>query len=579
MLAGFATTLGGFPIRSLAQTASAAGIGPSSRRFFSFLHTYEATGRYWNALEKVGLIRPTSGVRLVHSPWGDDSRRFNTVTAADGALHRILKDRRCPFVVDRVVGGSPYHSYVFDQQLIQTYAQLLGDKFLGGQVHEAVCNVHNDWSRIVSANKKFGTQAIRPDELRDSQLYLEYGTLDDYAGRTHPKTGTAWWREIEWAARREAARVANHFSYCEGSEWGWNAWPFFYRLGAQYCLAEVGVWASTQSQWAIASLRGAAKAAGRPWGIFFAPWGPGGCTSFIAPKDWSWQAPADVFQKSGLPVGPDLGASSALQRRIFFHAYLSGAWTLHEEWGAEGNLLDWGNPRLSSYGRVTHDLLDFQDANPDVGEPYTPLALVLEARFPAPVESTWPATIEKVKASLFAYGPQDSAYAARKDGGKPEADCYAPCVAPEVFDLVPSDAPQAVWDRYQRIIAIGNVPSPAGAKVVPAEDQVEAILQAIKDLSPFDRGSRLPMQINHRAADGAWIVGLYNPWGANRGDVDNTGSLLDDGCAQQDVIRAKSSFKNAQILHAWPAGSRMEVRGDELHVTVGPGGSLVLEII
>ena len=49
------------------------------RRSLPFLHSFEATGRYWRGLEKAGLIRPACGVRLNHSPYGDDTRRFNAV--------------------------------------------------------------------------------------------------------------------------------------------------------------------------------------------------------------------------------------------------------------------------------------------------------------------------------------------------------------------------------------------------------------------------------------------------------------------------------------------------------------------
>lgn len=43
---------------------------PWRRRESCFLHSYEATGRYWRGLQKAGLMRPWCGVRLVHSPWG-----------------------------------------------------------------------------------------------------------------------------------------------------------------------------------------------------------------------------------------------------------------------------------------------------------------------------------------------------------------------------------------------------------------------------------------------------------------------------------------------------------------------------
>ncbi len=563
------------------RSANASESAPvAARNSFSFLHTYEATGHYWQALERAGLLRRTNGVRLVNSPWSPEEMRFNSVAHKDGGLYRILKKRRCPFIVDRVTGGAHYNPSDYNQSLIETYAALLGEKFLGGQVHETVCNTHNDWDRFVAARKKFATDPVSPEELRSfftcksAQHCLEYGTLDDYAGRIHPKDAEEFWREIERNFRRQSRRFGSCVSYCEGSANGELAWHEFYKFGARRGIAELGVWASSKSQFAIASLRGAARAAGKPWGIFYAPWGPEGCTAMVPENEWAWQCPLSFFEGTGWPMGPDRGSSTALQRRLFFHAYLSGAWTLHEEWGAECTFMDWENARLSCCGRVTEALLDFQEKHPDVGEPYTPLALVLDARVPTPDAALW----MDLKKGLFQNSAEDTRCAARKDSGIAEADCYAPCVVPEVFDIVPSDAPENVWTRYKEVIPVGAGTHP-NAKIVPREQQLAQIIASANALSPFERSTHLPMQINHRCKDGAWIVGLYNPWGARRGDVANVGSLLDDACAQRDTLRARFPIKSAKVLHAWPAGTELARSNDSLEIVVGPGGTLILEVL
>jgi hypothetical protein len=550
------------------------------RASFSFLHTYEATGRYWRCLEKARLVRRGTGVRLVHSPFGDDARRFNAVARRGGRLYEIVNHAKCHFVVDRVVGGSPYHPYVFDSELIKTYAAMLGERLLGGQVHEVLSNVNNDWGRFRRADPKSAKEPIKPDELRahfdwsNAQRCLEYGTVEDYAGRAFPTSPAAWWQQYEEAAKRQGARFGSHFSYCEGTGYGELVWHIFYRFGASWCLVEVGPWASQQTQLAIASLRGAARAAGKPWGVFYAPWGPDGCTSFIPPKDWSWQVPLDWMGRSGYAVSPAHGPSTALQRRIFFHSYLSGAHTLHEEWGAEGNFLDWDSGELSSYGRVTRDLLDFQEAFPDVGRPFTPIALVLDA---AVLRNLTPWA--KLKESLFRPGEAEAQVASRKDAGLAEAPCYPACAAAEIFDIVPSDAPRGVWDRYQVVIPVGDGRPPPGVKALPGSSASDQLIEAARELSPLARSTRLPMQINHRPSDGAWIVGLYNPWGARRGDVYGTGSILTDRCTVCEQLRPKFRMQSARAIHAWPASSTLTVADGTLQATMGPGGTLILEII
>ena len=59
----------------------------------------------------------------------------------------------------------------------------------------------------------------------------------------------------------------------------------------------------------------------------------------------------------------------------------------------------------------------------------------------------------------------------------------------------------------------------------------------------------------------------------------NVGSVLDDACAMRDVLRAKFAVKSARVLHAWPSGSGASTQGNDVAVTIGPGGTLILEIL
>lgn len=557
---------------------------PMHREGFSFLHTYESTGRYWLGLEKAGLLRATNGVRFVNSPWSDERQRFNEVARPDGPLWQILERRKCHFIIDRVVGGSMYSPYTFDGQLIDRYKALLGERFLGGQVHEPASNTCSDWYRFTNASKEYASKPIDPQDpvLRnylhwnDVEHWLDYGTLDDYAGQVHYGPPADFWREVISKAKRHAARVNDRFAYCEGSEYGRFAWHLLYKYGANACLAEVGVWASSQTPFMIAALRGAAKAAGKPWGIVYTAWGPTGGTCFIPIEDNSWRVTKKVLDDSKWPVGPELGCSTALQRRIFFHAYLSGAYTLQEEWGAECNLLSWDEGTLSSSGEVVRDLLDFQKAHPDVGEPYTPIALVLDANVPPPRDNpTWNVNLCQ---HLFRYTDADNKNASRPDAGSAEVPCYPPCALPEVFDVVSSDAPESLWKSYKEIIPVETSQVPAGAKPCRSEEVYGRLADAVERLSPFARSTHLPMQINRRNSDGAWIVALYNPWGAARGDVYGTGSILDQQCAISDRIQAKFPLASVKVIHAWPESSTTLLQGNDVHVTLGPGGTLVLEI-
>ena len=536
-------------------------------------------------------MRASTGVRFINPPWGGNDLRFNHAARIGGELHAIIKAKPAPFIVDRICGGAPYYVYAFDQKLLHAYVGLLGDAFLGLQIHETVCNVLNDWGRLSEKGKRFRNEPVVPDKLRSffdwksAPRWLEYGALDDYAGRTFPNSYMEAWREIMLGAKRQIARAHEVFAYCEAEGHGGLAFPHFFSLGARAGIAEV-----YGSQFMIAALRGAAKAAGKPWGISFAPWN-GGVTCFVEPAAISWKCPLKELEQSNWPCGPDRGPSTALQRRTFFHAYLSGANTLHEEWGAENNLLDWDTGALSSYGQVTRELLDFQEKHQDIGAPYVPVALLLDVGVPPPIMFA-DAPFGGPVARWFKPRPIDIAWAQIKQGlygllvgaghsewtGLQEARFYPPCYYPELFDIIPSDASAETFANYRQIIAVGESDWPYNTERIPVENQFKTLAAALQRFSPFQRVSDLIMQVNYRETDKTWIVGLYNPRGARRGDAQNTGSILNPAFDVLETLLPKFKFNTARLLHGWPESTAMEVSGETLRIHVGAGGLAILEV-
>jgi hypothetical protein len=150
---------------------------------------------------------------------------------------------------------------------------------------------------------------------------------------------------------------------------------------------------------------------------------------------------------------------------------------------------------------------------------------------------------------------------------------------PEVFDIVPSDAPEALWKTYKEIIPVGTAPIPPGATACPPEQVYDRLAAAVARLSPLTRSTHLLMQVNHRPSDGAWIVALYNPWGAWRGDVNGVGTLFDEGRAIHDILRPTFAARSARAIFAWPRDSSVSLHGTDINVAVGAGGILILEIL
>ena len=88
------------------------------------------------------------------------------------------------------------------------------------------------------------------------------------------------------------------------------------------------------------------------------------------------------------------------------------------------------------------------------------------------------------------------------------------------------------------------------------------------------------MQINRRKSDGAWLVALYNPWGAEREAARMAwgASLSTSGYTISDVLRPRFAVKSARAIYAWPDASKLSRKGNDIHVAVGPGGTLILEV-
>ncbi|KXK36500.1 MAG: hypothetical protein UZ16_OP3001001473 [Candidatus Hinthialibacteria bacterium OLB16] len=131
---------------------------------------------------------------------------------------------------------------------------------------------------------------------------------------------------------------------------------------------------------------------------------------------------------------------------------------------------------------------------------------------------------------------------------------------------------------YQSLLCLTNPAHPGMRGSSSLITFTASVIQTVRERSPIECSGDLSIQINHRDADNAWIIGLYNPWGAERGDVYGTGSVLDPQSARHGVLRPKFEFSSAKVIHAWPEECKLEASEMHLEVTVGPGGTMILEI-
>ena len=109
---------------------------------FSFLHSYSP--EVWGPTVRHGLFGDHDGVRFHQWLLTAEDRRFNVLATKDSDVYNIVRDGRRPLYIDRIQGGCNISEYPYDQNLLNVYRDMLGDNFMGFQMHEWFSNYGSD---------------------------------------------------------------------------------------------------------------------------------------------------------------------------------------------------------------------------------------------------------------------------------------------------------------------------------------------------------------------------------------------------------------------------------------------------
>ena len=127
---------------------------------FVFFHGYSPDT--WDNMLRTGLVAEGDGIRFQESIDLPEELKFNNLAKKGGELYSIIKERNCPFFIDRLQGGCYIENYPYDKALLEEYRTLLGDKFYGFQMHEWLSNYRSD------ANKKLAE--LSSDEWTEENI-------------------------------------------------------------------------------------------------------------------------------------------------------------------------------------------------------------------------------------------------------------------------------------------------------------------------------------------------------------------------------------------------------------------------
>lgn len=344
-------------------------------------------------LEKNGLINEDSGFKIQHAFSVPEEKKFNSIAKKGGKLHSLIKENGFPFYVDRIAGGITYHKYNFDKNLISEYIDILGDGFLGFQLHESGSNRRNsDWQRILRVmdgshgpydSKKLRelctrSYAIMPD---GTQLpAFSQDTPEQYASMKYAESPEEYINEMKELFKRRMAEVSGRILPCDSY---YLATKLQNDLGMKTFMPEVGCQIPLMRK-QVALARGIAKANGKTWGTYYECWREireGGRYYYSMPcfnKDPSneWYLTQELHPDDFTSYGKNGGSSRLLQNRIYHYALMAGADYFSEEWGLNCSYSDMNDFTLSEYGLLKKSFIC--DAAKFRGvKAYIPFAIVL----------------------------------------------------------------------------------------------------------------------------------------------------------------------------------------------------------
>ena len=362
-----------------------------------FFHVYNE--ECYKGLEKNGLLNKDTAFKIQNVFSVPRERQFNNIAAIGGELHRMIKENKIPFYADRIAGGITYYKYEYDKRLIHEYEDILGEWFLGFQLHESASNRKDcDWAYLLKTMGSKGPYDLAEMDKKLKSTYaitpygevlhaLSQGSIEEFSKLKFPETYEEFYGEIREMYKLRMAETNGNILPCDSY---YVTTKLQDELGMKSFMPEVGAQIPGMRE-QVAIARGIAKASGKTWGTYYECWGPAfnekgeiyvtmPCYNSDPINEWylKQENHCDDFSN----YGTQGGSSRLLQNRIYYHALMSGADYFSEEWGLNCSYYDMKDFALSPYGETKkafiNDALKLQGV-----EAETPFALVLPKKFGA----------------------------------------------------------------------------------------------------------------------------------------------------------------------------------------------------
>jgi hypothetical protein len=547
--------------------------GLNRKSMMRFIHGYDK--HYLPGLEKNGLLNKHSGLKITQHFATPEIERFNVIAAKGGDLFKLVKENGYPFYIDRLQGGTFYSKYNFDHLLLQEYRDMLGQWFLGIQMHEWGGGISGDWARIrkqlANTPPPWSEQQIH-DAIKEVSsckwcIHLSAGSAYEYARRQYPETWIEYLEEMRQVFTLRQAETNGLLLPCDSNA---MATCMEYELGARAVMPEIGAQIPlTRLQ--VAMARGVSNMHASIWGTYYEPWGGMACSAphFFEKSLNEWRLDNSIFPYDFTSNGSNGGSSRALQRRIYYYSLMSGANFIGEEWGVSNTFYNWRDYPLTPYGEVKKEFIDFAETYFHI-DPFVPFALVLPREF-------------KVVDLAYVNNPDSDLYLGRPLDAETKHSfghikktlrlIYTRCGKSfgneghvitngrfgDFFDIIYEDAGEQTFLKYAYLVDVSpdggfaKSASRGNHRVLESAD-IEKLEQCLGKIMKADFPCTVSGCVHWLLSrlDDKWLLTIFNNEGVERSE--EKGDYFLSEADIEIAISFKEEPKRLRLVKCWPIG-------------------------
>jgi len=538
---------------------------------FTYFHAYMP--ETWDAQVRCGLINEHAGVRFCESIDLKEEYKFNHLAAVGTPFYQLMEETRMPMYIDRLQGGCFWEDYAYDWELVQKYEEMLGENFIGFQMHEWITNISSDLARIRESigNQEWTEEVITQGLLKKfpyPHIWTEARSVSEYAKLGNPLTLEAFRNNFEDLFARRYKKCRGRLVPCDSYA---LAYQLEQKIGAKHIMPEVGAQIpDTRVQ--IAYARGMSRTQDIAFGVYYEPWGgdpfSASCYQRDGLNEWNIANYGPFVTQ-----GENGGSSRSLQKRIHNYTYFAGASFISEEWGMCNTFYDWRDFELTPYGKIKYDFLQLVKKYPQeaIGTPYTPIAIVLskdalplaEIRNTEPAYLGYPITGSLKETTDLARKAVRTLLADAAEMTGCETAVLINSPIPDAFDIIHEDY-KTLPDTYQYFVNCTGDPAFENTHNCCSVREARTL---VKDLMPCIVEGNVHWFVN-RTADG-WLLVMFNHSGIHRSVAQGEYALT--GSQEHVRIRIKNGGVMVQL-----EGDTKPVHSDDIYEIVLPSGGWFL---